>query len=53
MEAKGKRFNDDYINCCLEDLGEMKKFFNFMSFDDCDDGKIDCIIEALKDYKKL
>ncbi len=48
-----KRFNDDYINCCLEDLEKMREFFKFMSFGECDTGKIDCIVKVLKNYKEV
>ncbi len=49
----GREFDEDYINHCMDDLNKINDFLSFMSYENYDSGKIDCIIELLKDYKRF
>ena len=46
MNQKERTFDNKYINHCLSDLKKWRKFL-------ADKENVDCIIDALKDYKRF
>ena len=42
----------DYIEHCINDLNKIKEFLEFMSSDECQFEKIDCIVEVLEELKE-
>ncbi len=42
----------DYIEHCINDLNKIKEFLEFMSSDECQFEKMDCIIELLEELKE-
>ncbi len=45
-------FDKRYITHCIKDLKKIKKFLEFMSFNEYSFEKIDCIIDLLKDVRR-
>ena len=42
----------DYIEHCINDLNKIKEFLEFISSDECEFEKIDCILELLEELKE-
>ena len=45
-------FDKKYIQHCINDLKKIKSFLEFMSYNEFKFGKIDCIINLLRELKK-